>query len=95
MYIRIAGSWANHCEHEIIIPSTTLDHIWLLVDGLSVVVTRPRCVLSFRQGFAGGGRRAAGGDGKLGGGTKCQRAQEYYTMKCLLNEYALRTGLIT
>ena len=22
-YVRILGSWANHCEHEITIPSTT------------------------------------------------------------------------
>ena len=23
MYVRIVGGWANHCEREIIIPSTT------------------------------------------------------------------------
>ena len=38
-YVRILRSWANHCEHEIIIPSTTRRYwvtsgCWLMVDEL-------------------------------------------------------------
>ena len=37
MYVRIVPSWANHCEHKIIIPSTTEWYqlafgCWLLVN---------------------------------------------------------------
>ena len=54
MYVRIVGSWANHCEHKIIIPSTAEQSrvafgCWLMADdGSFIVVTRPCCFLSFR-----------------------------------------------
>ncbi len=48
MYVKILGSWAIHCEYEITICPTILGHIWLLVDGSLLFVTRPRCILSFR-----------------------------------------------
>ena len=88
-YVRILGSWANHCEHEIMIPSTTKRYwvtsgCWLMIDGLFVVVTRPRCILSFRL------LRAAN---LWWYEVNDRRSIQYNRM--LFNEYALRPGLIT
>ena len=59
MYVRIVGSWANHCKHKIII-SLTIEQYWvayaagwrLMVDVLLGGVTRPRCILSFRNFYS-------------------------------------------
>ena len=53
MYVEIVGSWANHCEHKIIIPSTTesgraTNKLQLMASNLPVkfqsdlVLTRPK-----------------------------------------------------
>ena len=63
-----------------------LSNIWLLVDGLLGVVTRPHCILSFRL------LRAA--NLEVAREVKdCKNSTKYN--KCFLNEYALRPGAQT